>query len=331
MGIHCVAHARAGLAGNPSDGYYGKTVSVTIPAYRAAATVRDARRFEIACPTRPVAMFDGYGAAVRRFRTDHPAEPARIVQAALAVFYDYAQARSYDLEARKFALRYKTDIPCRLGMGGSSAIATAVMRALAEFYEVRIDKPLLPTLALRVETDEMGLAAGLQDRVIQVYGGCVYMDFERDHLDAKGYGRYEPLDAATLPPLYVAHRGELSEGSDVVHRDLRDRWERGDPDVREAMKQFAHLAEQFRDALRDSGIARLKDVMNQNFDLRARICRIRPGDRALIDVARGLGASAKFCGSGGAIVGIYDDPDMYEALVREMNSIGARVVKVNAD
>ena len=37
-----------------------------------------------------------------------------------------------------------------------------------------------PSLVLSVETDELGIVAGLQDRVIQVYEGLVYMDFARE-------------------------------------------------------------------------------------------------------------------------------------------------------
>jgi len=36
---------------------------------------------------------------------------------------------------------------------------------------------------------ELGITAGLQDRVIQVYGGLVYMDFERGLVEQHGHGR----------------------------------------------------------------------------------------------------------------------------------------------
>jgi glucuronokinase len=45
-----------------------------------------------------------------------------------------------------------------------------------------------PNLVLSAE-EELGITAGLQDRVVQVYGGVVYMDFDRDHMQAHGYGR----------------------------------------------------------------------------------------------------------------------------------------------
>ena len=36
-----------------------------------------------------------------------------------------------------------------------------------------------PEVILSIERDEIGISAGLQDRVIQTYGGLVHMDFTR--------------------------------------------------------------------------------------------------------------------------------------------------------
>lgn len=43
-----------------------------------------------------------------------------------------------------------------------------------------------------METRELGINAGLQDRVIQAYGGLVYMDFSKENM-TRGHGQYEPL------------------------------------------------------------------------------------------------------------------------------------------
>ena len=51
-----------------------------------------------------------------------------------------------------------------------------------------------PSLVLSIEQQELGINAGLQDRVIQAYGGLlVYMDFGKAHVQASGRGQYERL------------------------------------------------------------------------------------------------------------------------------------------
>ena len=61
---------------------------------------------------------------------------------------------------------------------------------------------MLPTIILNTEVEELGINAGLQDRVIQVYEGCVYMDFEKNNLDKNGYGIYEQVNTKLLRNLY---------------------------------------------------------------------------------------------------------------------------------
>lgn len=62
------------------------------------------------------------------------------------------------------------------GLSGSSAIVCAALSCLLDFYDVRhlIKVEMRPNLILNAEK-EVGIVAGLQDRVAQVYGGLVYM------------------------------------------------------------------------------------------------------------------------------------------------------------
>jgi glucuronokinase len=62
------------------------------------------------------------------------------------------------------------------GLSGSSAIVCAALNCLLDFYNVRhvVKVEIRPNLILNAEK-ELGIVAGLQDRVAQVYGGLVYM------------------------------------------------------------------------------------------------------------------------------------------------------------
>ena len=52
---------------------------------------------------------------------------------------------------------------------------------------------------------ELCIQAGLQDRVIQTYEGCMYMDFAQALLEERGYGEYVRLPIEHLPPLWLAY------------------------------------------------------------------------------------------------------------------------------
>jgi glucuronokinase len=251
----------------------------------------------------------------------------RILQAVIIRFMDYCREVGIVLENRNFTIEYESTIPLRLGLGGSSAIITAGLRALCKYFSVDIPLPVQAKLALEAETLEIGVPAGPQDRVIQVYEGLVFMDFRRDLMETRGYGEYERLNPDLLPNIYLAYRTSLSEGTEVFHNNVRDRWRRSDPVVVEAMEKWASYAADGRKALLAQDYATLEQLIDANFDLRARLYKISPGNLEMITAARSAGASANFAGSGGAIVGVYKDKTMFDALRHAMQPLSVAVIK----
>jgi glucuronokinase len=248
--IESYAYARAGLLGNPSDGYFGKTISLLVRNFRARVLIYPSARLEIKPSKADMPVFQSLNDLYQTTRWRGYYGGIRIIQALIVRFMDYCREHGIDIEDRNFTLEYETTIPLRLGMGGSSAIITAALRALCHYYGVVIPLPVQANLVLETETKEIGVPAGLQDRVIQVYEGVVYMDFSRELMESQGYGNYERLDPGLLPKIYVAYRTSLSEGTEVFHNNVRERWHRGDPEIVDAMRTWASFAENGRKALR---------------------------------------------------------------------------------
>nr|NIP92526.1 GHMP kinase [Akkermansiaceae bacterium] len=171
------------------------------------------------------------------------------------------------------------------------------------------------------------IPAGLQDRVIQAYEGVVYMDFAREHFERQGYGQYEQLDPASLPSLYVAFTSSLSEGTEIFHNDIRGRFHRGEPEVVDAMAEWADLTRQARELLLAGRGAEIGPLLDRNFDLRRSLYQLSAGNLAMVETARSVGASAKFTGSGGAIVGVYQGEEMFNSLREKLAAQGVEVIK----
>jgi glucuronokinase len=254
----------------------------------------------------------------------------RLIKATVKRFVEYCEAQGLALHKRNFSVRYQTNIPRQVGLAGSSSIIIATLRSLLDYYQIDMPLEIQPSFALAVETDELGIAAGLQDRVIQCYENMVYMDFDlrQEHIrNGLTYYAYEPLHVSRQLPLYVAIHSALSEPTEVFHNDLRGRFNRGEERVVESMRHFADLAAEGRDALLENDIARLNALIDENFDTRRSICRLPDWQIQMVETARGCGASAKFAGSGGAIIGTYEGEEMFEQLRAELARIGSRVIK----
>ncbi len=327
MIIESRAYARAGLLGNPSDGYFGKTISIIIRNFGAIVSLFES----------PELVIEQQEVDRNKFRNIYQlAETVnltgyyggdRLIKAAIKKFFEYCEGQGIRLNNKNFTIRYQSSIPRQVGLAGSSAIVTATIRALMQFNNIEIPKMVLPSLILSVETEELGINAGLQDRVIQVFEGCVFMDFEKTYMLEHQYGKYEPINPENLPKLYLAYKIQLGKESGKVLNTIRQRYDHGDEEVHQTLAEIANLAEQGKNAVLNKDYELLNKLIDKNFDLRCKIMQISDSNKEMVYAARSCGASAKFSGSGGAIIGMYKDDEMLRKLIVTLNKIQARVIK----
>lgn len=327
MIIRTKAYPRVGLIGNPSDGYFGKTISFTFSNYSAQVVLYESPELEILASEKDQSVFHSVEGLVNDVKLHGYYGGIRLLKATVKRFYDYCVTNQIQIHGKNFTLRYQSNIPHSVGLAGSSAIIVACLKALMTFYGVAIPKPVQAGLVLSAEKDELGISAGLQDRVIQTYEGMVYMDFNEKLMVKQGYGDYQPLDLKLLPKVYVAFRDDLSEPTEVFHNDIRIRFEQGEKKVLDAMRFWANLTDKFKKALMTQDIGALNTYINANFDRRCKIYRISEDNLRMVRVARSAGASAKFTGSGGAIVGFYKDQKMFIRLKKALSYNGIKVIK----
>ncbi len=319
--------ARAGLLGNPSDGYFGKTLSFAFANFGVDLRLTESARMRFVPGEVDDAMFDSPEQLVHDLRIFGYYGGIRMLKAVAKLFFEYCMEHGVDIPRQNFTAEYKINVPRLVGLSGSSAICSAMLKALMRFYGVTMPAEYAPTLCLEAERDELGINCGYQDRVIQMYNGLVFMDFNRAYVEEHGYGRYERLDPSLLQNIYVAYDPNRAEESGKAHRKVKRLFEERRPDILAAMTEFAEIAQKGRDALVAGRVGELPALINANFDLRDRIFDVSEENRRMVQVARGVGASAKFAGSGGAIVGTYEDDGQYDRLSVALREIGCRTLK----
>jgi len=325
--IRTKAYPRAGLIGNPSDGYFGKTISFAFSNFRAEVVLYETPELEILSSEKDLSCFNSMGGLVRDVQLHGYYGGIRLLKATIKKFHDYCQENLIELHDKNFTIRYSSDIPHGVGLAGSSAIITACLRALMAFYGVSIPKYVQANLVLAAEAGELRIPAGLQDRVIQVYEGLVYMDFAREIMEKQGYGCYEPMDIKLLPKLYIAYMDDLSEPTEKFHGNIRLRFDQGELKVVQAMRFWANLTDKVRKFLLAGQLDQIPALLNANFDKRRELYKISAGNIHMVEAARSVGASAKFTGSGGAIVGTYTDERMFGALRQKLRNLAISVIK----
>lgn len=327
MKIEAKAYARAGLIGNPSDGYFGKTIGFPVRNFEARAVLEENARLEIIPGWEDRLAFESVAELVEEIHARGYYGGVRLAKATIRRFAAYCAAQDFDLHDRNFSLHYESNVPRGVGLAGSSALITAMLRCLMQFYDVDIPKPLQANLIRSVENEELDISAGLMDRVVQVYETCVFMDFDRGLLESRGYGEYRVMDCSQFPPLFIAYNSALGEGSEVFHNRIRERYEAADPEVVQAMQDFADYAEQAYQLIVSGRGNEIGPLLDQNFDRRRSIYKLPQAYVDMVMACRSVGGHCKFTGSGGAVVGVYDDEDMFRRLEAVYAEMGTTVIK----
>ncbi len=307
----CTVPARAALAGNPSDGHGGAVVATVVPLLTATVSVRPSDRFEFGGFSD---RFEAVGEVSEWLEHGGFDDDQPLMQAALAVLH-----RRFDADLGAHEFRISTTIPRSLGLAGSSAIVTATILTMIATHQddlwahQLIDRPeLIASLALEAERDVLGIAAGLQDRVVQALGGTIAMEFGDEHMNTVlglEVGSYRPL--GPLPDgLFVAYRDGTASDSGLVHSVA----DVSDDAFRRAMKRAADAARAAADAIDRADARALGAAMDATFDQRSTAYPLEPAHVEMVDVARSNGASANYTGSGGSIVVLAPDPRAAAAL-----------------
>ncbi|HIA33904.1 MAG TPA: hypothetical protein EYN85_03800 [Candidatus Lambdaproteobacteria bacterium] len=241
------------------------------------------------------------------------AEEMPLLQAARLVFSQLHFIKE------EFGLRFISDIPLQAGLGGSSALVMAALRAMGKAHGLQWTWRSLADATLTVEQEHLGIIAGPMDRWIQAQEEFLWMDFSGN--------KTEVLPINTLPSLRVLISSKPGRPSGSVHAPIMERWSRGDPQIKRVMDAYRPLVEQGRVALLAGDISTLAECMDRNFELRASLFSIHEEDQAMINLCRRHGSAAKLCGSGGAVLALMKCKEEWSALEVEAKGAGITVVE----
>lgn len=271
--------ARAALAGNPSDGYGGAVLSMVVPELSATATLRSP------CGNQPSRLVD---ATINRCVRD----------------LGIPEGVEVDVTS---------NIPRSVGLAGSSAIVIAVISALDTAFGLTLDPDTVAAIAYRVEREDLEIAGGWQDQVIQSRATTGLMEFG------------ETIDHRTLEvphgppiPMFVAWREGDAEPSGLRHATLQAR--RHSPTVVAVMAELAETARSAASAIETRDVHALKEAIGHSFALRCQVMDVARRHRDAVERTRNNGAAANVAGSGGAVVGVM--PKDAQAFADAMNSDG---------
>ena len=108
--IKARAYPRAGLVGNPSDGYYGKTISFTFSNFKSEVILYETPLLEILPNTRDHSRFENIHQLVEDVKLLGYYGGIRLLKATIKRFYDYCNENDIALNKKNFTIQYNTNI-----------------------------------------------------------------------------------------------------------------------------------------------------------------------------------------------------------------------------
>ncbi len=222
-------------------------------------------------------------------------------------------------------------VPRAMGLGGSSALAVAIIRALDEAYTLKLSSDQINRLAYECEKAAHGTPSGI-DNTIATYGSpLLYQrNATQDGSSGDADARFDTIDLAEPVPLVVGITGRESLTANTVAR-VRYAWETHQARYDGIFDQIAALTRAGLDALKDAHFRELGELMNLCHGYLNALQLSTPELEELVHIARTNGAlGAKLTGGGGGGSMIALCPDTQDQVAAAMEAAGYKTLKVTA-
>jgi D-glycero-alpha-D-manno-heptose-7-phosphate kinase len=199
-------------------------------------------------------------------------------------------------------LTTRVDVPAGSGLGGSSTLVVAALKAYAEWLNYPIDDYDLAQTAYMIEREMAGLQGGRQDQYAAAFGGFNFMEFGKNGRVLVNPLRIKESVLSELESsLLLFYSGASRVSASIIAEQARN-VETRNTEAIEAMHQIKQEALRMKEALLRGDFQLLHDVLRQSWDAKKRMASRIVSEKieTLYEKALEAGAyCARISGAGG--------------------------------
>jgi D-glycero-alpha-D-manno-heptose-7-phosphate kinase len=220
----------------------------------------------------------------------------------LKYVHNYAVRRFNAGEPLKLRLTTHVDVPAGSGLGGSSTLVVATLRAYAEWLNYPLDDYELAQTAYAIEREEAGLQGGRQDQYAAAFGGFNFMEFGRNNRVLVNPIRIKESVVSELEAsILLFYTGNSRDSSAIIAEQSRN-VETGNALAVEAMHQVKQEAFRMKESLLRGDFCLLHEVLRSSWEAKKRMASQIVNEKIEAIYARALDAGAycaRISGAGG--------------------------------
>ena len=317
--IHAEAPLRISFAGGGTDfpHYFeqhgGAVLSATIDRFaRATLVARDDEQVLLRDPR--------LGHEVEFHRDDDPVFDG-VLDLAKAGVARIGVHRGVEIEIG-------SDAPAGSGLGGSSAIVTAVVGALAGLEGPVLTPHEVAEVSFAIERRDLGIAGGMQDQYAAAFGGFNVIEFSSVGVEVTPVRIPAGALAALQERLLLCYTGRVRKDLHLIDEQIR-MYREGREDTILGMKGLHEAVYTMREALESGDVERFGRLLHEAYEAK-KLMNPLVVHGAPIDVlyarARELGAAGgKLCGAGGGgYLAVFCEPDRQPAVRAGLEQLGGQ-------
>jgi D-glycero-alpha-D-manno-heptose-7-phosphate kinase len=221
------------------------------------------------------------------------------------------------------------DAPAGSGLGSSSTLVVAMIRAFVELLNLPFDDYTIAHMAYQIERVDCGLQGGRQDQYSATFGGFNFMEFYADERAVINPLRIKNWIICELEASLVLYFTGVSRESAHIIADQSSNVKSGATDALEAMHGIKREALAMKECLLRGDFEGLVESMRSGWENKKRSAKTvsNPHIDAIYDAAIQAGALAgKVSGAGGGgFMWFFVPTEKRMDVIRTLNGFGGQV------
>ena len=221
-------------------------------------------------------------------------EPLSLPKAAIESFADLG------LRQKGVDLFLAAEAPPGTGLGSSSAMSVALIRALSAYLGLSLDKAALADRACRLEIERLDMPIGKQDQYASAFGGLNTIEFTANGVHVRPLNLPASVAADLSARLMLFSTGQSRHSSGILRQQRADTHTK--PEVVEALHRLKELAHRMRHALLAHNLDEFGRLLDVGWQEKKRLSnKVSSGQiETWYTAARSAGAlGGKIAGAGG--------------------------------
>lgn len=220
-----------------------------------------------------------------------------------------------------------SEIPPGTGLGSSSTVAVALVKAITTAKGLKPTPYEVAELASYIEIQKMSMPIGKQDQYAAAFGGLNRIDFEQARAKVTPLKLTSKTVAQLEEHILLFFTGSTRAASDILSQQKASS-ENKDPQVMQALHAVKEMAYVVQQALERGDVDALGEILHESWMRKKRFAKNVSNARLdeLYELARANGArGGKIAGAGGGgFLMLFCAPTYQEAVTRALEETGLK-------